>query len=88
MTKNEIKQELKELKYYYWMKSTIDRNTKVVPPEHILNVVDRYTNLMKNAESQVYGIFVQVYVENATLTAIATTEGIVLLLLQSSFYLR
>jgi hypothetical protein len=72
---SQIKQDLKEIKYYYTMKKTFDLATEEVKPEIILNRVHRYNAIMKNAPAKLYIIYYSLYVNCNTHQNLADEWG-------------
>lgn len=72
---SQIKQDLKEIKYYYTMKKTFDMAEEEIKPEIILNRVHRYNAVMKNAPAKLYIMYYSLYINCNTHQALADEWG-------------
>ena len=75
MTLNQIRDDLKEIRYYYSMKELFDLAAKTVQPIDLLNNVARYNEAMKSAPGRLFIIYVSLYVQNNSQTALADDWG-------------
>lgn len=71
MTIKEIKNDLKEIRYYYAMVESLKLGSKLIPPQHITEKVERYNEIIKKAPVQFYALYVALYVSNNTQTDLA-----------------
>ncbi len=67
----EIRQDLREIRYYYSMKSFFDTASKTIQPIAIIEKVNTYNKLMENAPARMYILYVSLYVHNNTQAALA-----------------
>lgn len=71
LTKVEVRNDLKEIRYYYAMKDLFDRSSQTVKPLAIVQKVDRYNTAMQNAPAKLYILYVSLYVNNNTQAVLA-----------------
>ena len=69
MTLNEIREDLREIKFYYSMKKTFDSSE--VRSVATLNKVDKYNKIMESAPAKLYILYVELYINNNTQTSLA-----------------
>lgn len=67
----EIRNDLKEIRYYYQMKDVFDRAEKVVKANAVLDMVSKYNQAMQNAPARLYVLYVSLYLDNNSQTVIA-----------------
>ena len=67
----QVRNDLKEIRYYYSMQDLFDRSAKTVKPLAILQKVERYNTAMQNAPAKLYVLYVSLYVENNSQSALA-----------------
>lgn len=70
-TTNQIRNDLKEIRYYYSMKDLFDRTSKIIPPTAILNKIKKYNSAMQDAPARLYILYVFLYLENNTQVTLA-----------------
>jgi hypothetical protein len=75
ITINQVREDLKEIRYYYSMQKLFDSAANTVKPVAILNKVDRYNAVMKLAPAKLYIIYMSLYVQNNTQAALAEEWG-------------
>ena len=75
ITINQVREDLKEIRYYYSMQKLFDSAANTVKPVAILNKVDRYNAVMKLAPAKLYIIYMSLYVQNNTQAALADEWG-------------
>ena len=75
MTLDQVRSDLKEIRYYYSMKELFDLSAKTVQPVSLLEKVARYNEAMKTAPARVFIIYVSLYVQNNSQTALADDWG-------------
>ena len=75
MTLNQVRDDLKEIRYYYSMKELFDSAANTVKPVALLNKVARYNEAMKTAPGRLFVIYVSLYVQNNSQTALADDWG-------------
>lgn len=71
LTKVEVRNDLKEIRYYYAMKDLFDRSSQTVKPLAIVQKVEKYNTAMQNAPAKLYVLYVSLYVNNNTQSALA-----------------
>lgn len=77
MTTKQVKEELREIRYYYTMKHVFDRCTKDIYPKKIMRMVEKYKLAMEEISfSKYYIIFMELYVNNTTQTDLANAWGV------------
>ena len=54
LTTVQVRNDLKEIRYYYSMKELFDRSSKTVKPLAIVQKVERYNTAMQNAPARLY----------------------------------
>lgn len=75
MTLNQIRDDLKEIRYYYSMKELFDSAANTVKPIALLDKVGRYNEAMKTAPGRLFIVYVSLYVQNNSQTALADDWG-------------
>ena len=75
MTEKKIRSDLREIRRYYAMKEEFDRCAKEVPPTGIRQKLGRYHRAAGEAPALLYLLYVMLYVEGATQTALAEDWG-------------
>ena len=76
MTLKEVKDDLREIKYYYGHKPMFDRALATVAKNKTLEKVRGYNALIQDAPAQLYGLYVALYAENNTQLAVALDWGL------------
>ena len=66
----EIREDLREIRYYYSKQKMFDSATKVIASA-LLDKVERYNQAMKNASARLYDLYYSLYVQNNTQAALA-----------------
>ena len=74
-TLKEIRNDLREIKYYYSAKAVFEQSSEEVFPEGVLSKVQRYANIVKNAPARLYVLYVSLYVNNNTQRILAEDWG-------------
>lgn len=75
MTFKEIREDLKEIRYYYGMADLFKRGSKLIPPQSILDKVERYNKAIALAPAQLYAVYIGLYVNNNTQQILAEDWG-------------
>lgn len=75
LTMNQVRKDLKEIRYYYSMQDLIDKSARVVPPIRLLKLVNRYNKAMENAPARLYVVYVSLYLHNNSQPALASDWG-------------
>lgn len=81
---NKIRDDLKEVRYYYARKELFDETFKSISANTILEKVYRYNDAIRTAPLRLYDLYVCLYTKNYTQAALAieldyTTEYIQML---------
>lgn len=71
MTVEKIREDLKEIRYYYSRKELFDEGTRCVAPNSILEKVRRYNDAVKTAPPKLYDLYISLYVKNNTQEGLA-----------------
>ena len=71
LTTVQVRNDLKEIRYYYSMKELFDRSSKTVKPLAIVHKVERYNTAMQNAPARLYILYVSLYIDNNTQAVLA-----------------
>lgn len=71
LTTVQVRNDLREIRYYYSMQDLFDRSAKTVKPLAILQKVERYNTAMQNAPARLFVLYVSLYVEKNTQAALA-----------------
>jgi hypothetical protein len=61
-----IREDLKDIKYYYSRKALFDKAVAVTNGNEIVNKVNTYNELMKSASPRIYDLYYSLYVINHT----------------------
>ena len=75
MTIKEIREDLKEIRYYYEKAELFKAGSKYVPPKYILEKVEKYSRAVANAPAQLYAVYVGLYINNNTQLVLAEDWG-------------
>jgi DNA-directed RNA polymerase specialized sigma subunit len=76
MTEAEVMKDLKDIKGYFVMINHIKRNSSVITPVRIMEIVNRYLKIMEQASSEEFFLFTEIYVNGATQADLATFLGV------------
>lgn len=71
ITQEEIKNELKDIRFYYSKKTMFEAAFKETKGNNISELVDKYNEAMKNAPTKLYAIYICLYVHGGTQESIA-----------------
>jgi hypothetical protein len=66
----EVRRELREIRYYYSKQKIFDNATKEIPSS-VIETVSRYNQAIKNAPARLYDLYIHLYVQNNTQEALA-----------------
>lgn len=69
VTMQAIREDLKEIRYYYSKQKLFDSASKCVVESSVLEKVNRYNQAVKNAPARLYDLYISVYTQNNTLFA-------------------
>lgn len=75
MTIEEIRNDLKDIRYYYAMTDNLKSVTKIIPPVAVEQKVQKYSRAMQNAPIKLYILYVSLYVINNSQITIADDWG-------------
>ena len=74
-TLTEIRNDLKEIRYYYTRKNDIDNSFRFTGTSALLDVVNLYNNQIRFAPLRLYDIYSSLYIENHTQESLAVKFG-------------
>lgn len=66
MTLDKIREDLKDVRYYYSRRKAFDEASKEVGVNHVVEKVRKYNELIRNATPQLYDVYNGLYVRNLT----------------------
>ena len=72
---NKIREDLKEIRYYYARKEIFDAAFGVVGNNRILDTVKKYNKAVQNAPLRLYQLYLYLYVKNHTQESLASELG-------------
>lgn len=75
MTFKEIREDLKEIRYYYSMQNLFMFGAKITPPQYVLKKVEKYNNAISLAPARLYALYVGLYLHNNTQATLAEDWG-------------
>lgn len=75
MTIEQIRADLREVRYYYAMQHLFDANSKVIPPKRVKALVAKYNEAIEEAPGNVYILYVALYINNTTQIDLADDWG-------------
>lgn len=75
MTFKDIRQDLKEIRYYYGMSELFKTSAKIIPPQSILEKVEKYNKAISSAPAKLYAVYVGLYINNNTQSVLAEDWG-------------
>ncbi len=62
----QIRDELKDVRYYYQRKEVFESNAKTVGPSSIKRKADKYNALIVEAPPRLYDVYIGLYVQGST----------------------
>lgn len=71
ITLEQIREDLKDIRYYYSKQELFDHATVRVVRNTILEKVERYNNAMQDAPLKLYDLYISLYVRNNTQLALS-----------------
>lgn len=71
----QIREELKDVRYYYQRKEVFDRNAKTVGASFIKRKADKYNALVVDAPPKLYDVYIGLYVQGSTQEGYAVEVG-------------
>ena len=75
MELNKIREDLKDIGYYYMRKSMFDKASASVGENTILSKIEKYNSLVRLAPPRLYDIYVSLYLENNTQETLSDKLG-------------
>lgn len=75
MTIEEIRQDLKDIRYYYGMSDLFKTGAKLIPPVAVVQKVEKYNKVVENAPAKLYILYVSLYVNNNSQITVADDWG-------------
>ena len=70
-TIEQIRYDLREIKYYYSRRDAFDDNAVRVAPSKVLETVRQYNKYMADAPARLYDLYVALYTENCSQMCVA-----------------
>lgn len=71
MTAADIRNDLREIKYYYSRKENIDQSANETGKSQIYALVDKYNRAICEAQCRLYDMYVAIYMNNLSVTEFA-----------------
>lgn len=71
MNIEQIREDLRDIRYYYSMQSVFDNGAKKVRSNSTMEKVEKYNKIMANAPSKLYVLYVSLYLENNSQTSLS-----------------
>ena len=75
MTIKEIKDDLSDIKYYYYRKELFEEKTEGIDCSGVKEKVERYNKTMSIAPAKLYDIYYSLYVKNHTQESLSDEIG-------------
>lgn len=75
MTLNEIREDLREIRYYYTHKKAFDGAVKLIGTNTVVEKVERYNKVLCAAPARMYDLYLGLYVNGYTQEAYAEEMG-------------
>ncbi|MBE5734305.1 MAG: hypothetical protein E7347_04570 [Clostridiales bacterium] len=76
MTIEEIRQDLKDIRYYYEMMELFKNTAKIIPPIATVQKVEKYNKVVEKAPIKLYILYVSLYVNNNSQVTLADDWGL------------
>ena len=73
MTVKEIRNDLKDIKYYYSRKDKIDKASQIIGANGIYAKVEKYNKAICEAPLRMYDLYIGLYKDNKTIMDLANT---------------
>lgn len=70
-TKQQIKDDLKQIKYYYSRKAEFESSAKRIIASSVTELVDKYNQAIHPAPALLYDIYICLYTENCSQACVA-----------------
>ena len=71
MTLQQIRQDLRDIRYYYSKKALFDSLSGVVVPSALLEKVGQYNTAMQGAPARLFDLYLSLYIRDNTQAALA-----------------
>ena len=71
LTLKQIRDDLKDIRYYYSRKEVLEQGFRVVGTNDIVSKTKRYNTAMQSAPTRLYDIYVGLYARNLTQEALS-----------------
>lgn len=75
MTLNEIRDDLREIRYYYTHKAAFDNAVKLIGTNTVVEKAERYNKIIQSAPARMYDLYLGLYVNGYTQEAYAAEVG-------------
>lgn len=75
MTKQEIMKDVREIRYYYSRKKSLDEVKNEVGSSIVAEKAQRYNGVIKEAPIRIYDVYVELYIRNNTQESLADKWG-------------
>ena len=75
MTKESIRRDLLEIRYYYSQKALFDKGNFTVVKSTIEEKIERYAKAVRTAPARLYAVYIGLYVENNTQLSLSEKWG-------------
>ena len=75
MTLKEIREDLQEIRYYFTHKAAFDGAVKIIGTNAVVEKVERYNEIFRNAPARMYDLYLGLYVNGYTQEAYAAEAG-------------
>ena len=75
MTIREIREDLREIRYYYGMSDLFKIGEQTIAPQAVLDKVDKYNKVISKAPAKLYAVYIGLYVYNNTQVVLAEDWG-------------
>jgi len=66
LTLSQIREDLKEIRYYYSRKNQFDEASHQVGPNAVMEKVTKYNAIIRTASPMLYDLYVSLYLKNHT----------------------
>lgn len=78
MTIEQVRKDLREIRYYYSRKKELDYALDTVENSAIQSLLEKYNKVMKLAGIRLYSVYVDLYINNMTQSGMAASENLCL----------
>lgn len=75
MTKQQVREDLMQIRYYYVNKDLMDRNMRKTGNVKFLEIVNKYNDAICHATPRNYSMYASLYIENGTQIGLAVEWG-------------